>query len=73
MRFTACACKPEHYRRGHRPGWLKLMTSRGLYHCYCCDAVLLLPQYRSADLPAFQSSVPQRLAVAELGMALEAR
>lgn len=44
MRFTACACRPGHYRRGHRPAWLKLMTSRGLYHCYCCSAVLLLPR-----------------------------
>lgn len=61
MRFTACACKPEHYRRGHRPGWLKLVTSRSLYHCYCCSAVLLLPPPGSVE-PTDSPSPAARLA-----------
>lgn len=63
MRFTACACKAEHYRRGHRPRWLKLVTSRSLYHCYCCSAVLLLPRERVPNDPGPSGFGDLRLAL----------
>jgi hypothetical protein len=45
MRFTACGCPAEHYRRGHRPWWMRLAGSdRRLFHCYGCDARMLISQ-----------------------------
>jgi hypothetical protein len=42
MRLSPCDCRPAHYRRGHRPWWLKLVSDRRLYHCYACDAYLFI-------------------------------
>jgi len=42
MRLSPCDCRPVHYRRGHRPWWLKLVSERRLYHCYACDAYLFI-------------------------------
>ena len=42
MRLTTCDCRAEHYRRGHRHGWMKLLGTRRLYHCYACDAILFI-------------------------------
>lgn len=46
MRLTPCGCRAEHYQRGPRAWWMKLVWTRRLYHCYSCDAVLLLPPER---------------------------
>ncbi len=43
MRLSTCGCRAEHYRRAPRAWWMKLLGSRRLYHCYACDAVLLVP------------------------------
>lgn len=45
MRLTACGCRAEHYQRGARAWWMKLVWTRRLYHCYACDAVLLIPPH----------------------------
>ena len=43
MRLTACECRAEHYHRVGRAMWMKAIWTRRLYHCYACDAFLLLP------------------------------
>jgi hypothetical protein len=43
MRLKACGCRAEHYQRGPRAWWMKVVWTRRLYHCYACDAFLLLP------------------------------
>jgi len=44
MRITACDCPAEYYRRDHRAWWMKLSGgARRLYHCYACDALMLIP------------------------------
>lgn len=42
MKLTACACRAEHYQRIARTWWMKPIWTRRLYHCYACDAILLL-------------------------------
>ena len=52
MRLTACSCRAEHYQRIGRAWWMKPFWTRRLYHCFGCDAVLLLaPEnvYRRLD------------------------
>lgn len=43
MRFTACDCGAEYYRRGQRAWWMKAMWTRRLFRCYACDAEMMLP------------------------------
>lgn len=61
MRLTPCKCRAEHYTREHRQAWMRLVWTRRLYHCYSCDAWLLL---RPADvqqrLAREASQVPRR-------------
>ena len=42
MRLKACDCRVEHYRRGHRAWWMRLLSKRRLFHCYGCDALLFI-------------------------------
>ena len=42
MRLTACGCGAQHYRRGQRAWWMKLLRARRLYHCYSCDETMLI-------------------------------
>lgn len=44
MRLTHCACQGDYYRREPRTWWMKLLWTHGLYRCYACDAMLLLPR-----------------------------
>lgn len=69
MRLMACTCKPEHYRRGHRPWWLKLATTRRLYHCYACDAHLLIPPHEVAARLGFHPAVAGRLSAQAIALA----
>lgn len=48
MRLTACTCRAEHYQRRERAWWMKAIWRRGLYRCYACDAMMLIPN-RSVD------------------------
>lgn len=57
MRFTTCDCRTEHYRRVRRSGWMRLISSRRLYHCLCCDAMLFIRQDDAVGSP-FRDTVP---------------
>ena len=65
MRLSACGCRPEHYHRAQRAWWMKILGTRRLYHCYACDAVLLVPpaqvaqkrQLIAASVPAAGAAV----------------
>jgi hypothetical protein len=57
MRFTPCECRAEHYRRVRRSGWMRLISSRRLYHCLACEATLFIPKQPAGDGP-FDDTLP---------------
>lgn len=65
MRLTACACRPEHYRRVRRSGWMRLFSSRRLYHCMACEAMLFIPRKDAGGRP-FEDTIPDERAAEEV-------
>lgn len=57
MRLTACDCRAEHYRRVRRSAWMRLVSSRRLYHCLACEATLFIPRTDAGGRP-FEETVP---------------
>jgi hypothetical protein len=49
MQLKACDCRVEHYRRGHRAWWMRLPSSRRLFHCYGCDALLFIDPHEVSE------------------------
>lgn len=60
MRFTACDCRAEHYRRVRRSGWMRLVSSRRLYHCLACEAMLFIPPAHADGGPFEDSATGER-------------
>ena len=42
MRFTVCGCGAAYFQREQRRWWMKPVSSRRLYRCLACDAVLFV-------------------------------
>jgi hypothetical protein len=43
MRLTVCGCSAAYFQREQRKWWMKPISSRRLYRCLACDALLFIP------------------------------
>lgn len=55
MKLFACDCRPVYRKRMRRSAWMRVVSSRRLYHCLACDAVLWVAPADPEDL--FRDSV----------------
>jgi len=51
MKLIACTCPAKDYRRVPRKRWMRLFSSRRLYRCLACDAVLFIPPLHAIGSP----------------------
>lgn len=58
MKFTACECRAEHYRRVRRSAWMRIFSARRLYRCLGCDETLFIRTEDAVGSP-FRDTVPQ--------------